>query len=56
MFINIASPYANYVNRHEPSYEVTHRLLNFHIEFSLLPVRAGWSNRLHGFSSRVLQF
>jgi len=30
-----ASPY-NYVNCHKPSYEVTHRLLNFHMEFPFL--------------------
>jgi len=47
-----ALPYG-YVNRHEPSYEVTPRLLNFHIEFLLLPFRTGWSNRLHDFSSHV---
>jgi len=51
-----ASPY-DYVNRHEPSYEVTRRLLNFHIEFPILPFRSGWSN--HGstvFLHAFLQF
>jgi len=48
-----ASSY-DYVNRHEPLYEVTHRLLNFHIEFFRLELDGGIDSTV--FFHAFLQF